>query len=109
MERRQLFAAAECRADNNANGAVTALVIRLTITWMMRPPTENFGSSREPEIGSLMSMTPREFLSSATASSTGSLVAVGLSTRGPNVELVEHQPVFRQTACGSRPDSGHRT
>ena len=32
-----------------------------------------------------MSITPRESLSSETASSTGSLVAVGLSTRSPNV------------------------
>ena len=73
-------------AASSANGAVIAFVIRLTMTRTMSPPTEKCGSSSEPEIGSWMSITPRESLSSATASSTGSLVAVGLSTRcGLNV------------------------
>ena len=55
------------------------------MTCTMIPPTENFGSSSEPEIGRLMSISPRVFFSSDTASSTGSLVAVGLSTLSPNV------------------------
>jgi len=72
-------------AASSANGAVTALVIRLTITRMMSPPIENSGSSSEPEMGSRMSITPFLSLSSANASSTGSLVASGLSTRWPKV------------------------
>ncbi len=55
------------------------------MTCTMIPPTENFGSSSEPEIGRLMSISPRVFFSSDTASSTGSLVAVGLSTFSPKV------------------------
>ena len=68
-------------AANNVNGAVTAFAIRLRITWMMSPPTENLGSSSEPAIGNWISMTPRMSLSSDTASSTGNFVAVGLSMR----------------------------
>ncbi|MNT08952.1 hypothetical protein D3C72_1437110 [compost metagenome] len=49
------------------------------------PPTENSGSSSEPEIGRLISMLPRESLSKATASSTGSLVASGLLVLSPKV------------------------
>ena len=69
----------------SANGAVIALVIRLTIMRPMRSPTENCGSSSDPEIGSWMSITPCRSLSKAAARSTGSFVAVGLSTRSPNV------------------------
>ena len=61
------------------------------MTRMISPPTENCGSSSDPEIGSSMSITPARSLSSETASSTGSLVAVGLSTRCAERELVEHQ------------------
>ena len=72
-------------AASSENGAVTTLVSRLMITCTRIPPIEKCGSSSDPEMGRLMSISPRLFLSSATASSTGSLVAVGLSTRSPKV------------------------
>ena len=55
------------------------------MTFQMMPPTENCGSSSEPEMGRLTSISPRAFFNSDTASSTGSLVASGLSTRSPKV------------------------
>lgn len=70
---------------NSENGAVTARTIRLTSARKMMPPTENCGSSNEPEMGSSISISPRLFLSSDTASNTGSFKASGLSTRSPKV------------------------
>ena len=55
------------------------------MTRSTMPPTLNCGSSSEPLIGSSTSMTPLRSFISATASSTGSLVAVGLSTFSPKV------------------------
>ncbi len=64
------------------------------MTWTISPPTENCGSSSEPEIGRLRSISPRLFLSSAIARLTGSFVASGLSTGLPKVELVDEDVVF---------------
>ncbi len=61
------------------------MTTRFISTRTTMPPTENSGSSSEPEIGRLMSMLPRESFSSATASSTGSLVASGLLVLSPKV------------------------
>ena len=55
----------------------------------MMPPMLNLGSSSEPLIGRLTSMTPLRSLSSATASSTGSLVAVRALDLVAEGELVE--------------------
>ncbi|MNO09580.1 hypothetical protein D3C81_2328440 [compost metagenome] len=45
----------------------------------------NSGSDNEPDTGRFTSITPLRSFSSDTASSTGSLVASGLSTRSPKV------------------------
>ncbi|CFO06854.1 Uncharacterised protein [Bordetella pertussis] len=84
---------------SSVKGEVTALTTRLTSTRTMMPPTENCGSSSEPEIGRLMSMLPRLSLSSATASSTGSLTASGLSVLSPKVSWLS---TTRLLACSAR-------
>ncbi|MNS72611.1 hypothetical protein D3C72_1060290 [compost metagenome] len=70
---------------NRLNGEVTALTTRFSNTRTTMPPTENSGSSSEPDTGRLMSILPRESFSSATANSTGSLVASGLLVLSPKV------------------------
>ncbi len=67
---------------SKVNGAVMALVIRLTMTFRITEPRLNCGSFSEPEIGRLMSITPLRSASSATASFTGRL-AVEPSTFSP--------------------------
>ncbi len=47
------------------------------------PQMENCGSSRVPSMGRSRLITPLRSLSSDTTNSTGSLVAVGLSTCSP--------------------------
>ena len=74
------------KADaRSEKGAVTARVIRLTMTLRMMPPTLNWGSSSDPLIGRSTSMTPLRSFISATARSTGALIASGLSTLSPKV------------------------
>ena len=51
----------------------------------MMPPTLNCGSLIEPLIGRLMSITPWRSLQQRHRQRTGSLVALGLSTRSPKV------------------------
>ena len=70
--------------ENNANGDVTILTIRLAMACQMTPPMLKFGSLIEPLIGRLTSITPWRSDSSATARRTGNLVALGLSIRSPN-------------------------
>ena len=68
---------------SSENGAVTALTIRLVMTFQMIPPSENCGSFIEPLTGRSRSITPWRSASSATASLTGRL-AVEPSTLSPN-------------------------
>ena len=59
----------------------------------MMPPTLNCGSSGEPEMGRLMSISPLRFCSSDTASLTGSLVALGAIDLVAERQLVEEDAV----------------
>ena len=58
---------------SSANGAVTALTIRLPIAFRITPASENCGSLIEPLTGRSMSITPLRSASSAAASLTGRL------------------------------------
>ena len=70
---------------SQAKGAVTTFTSRLPIILNTRPITLNCGSLIEPLMGRLTSMTPLRSASSARASRTGRLVALGLSMRSPKV------------------------
>ena len=59
------------------------------------PPTLNSGLSREPLIGRLTSITPLRSFSNATASNTGSFVAVGTLDFFSEGQLVENNLILR--------------
>ena len=72
-------------APRSENGDVAAFSRMFAMAFQTSPPMLNFGSSRLPLTGKLRSILPLRSLSRATASFTGSFVALVLSLRGPNV------------------------